>query len=211
LQGFLFAVASAPELVRPSEWLPVIFNEHDAGYATLDEANAILQQLMALYNDINAAVLEQRVTLPIDCDVHACAVDNLRDASPLAQWSSGFMTGHDWLTELWSVPLPDDLDEELGAVVMILSFFSSRRLAEAFHAEGSFGDRSLEDMANHMLALHPEAMAEYAHIGRSILGPAFAEAARTPRRVDRIGRNDRCPCGSGKKFKRCCGSGPAAH
>jgi hypothetical protein len=25
-------------------------------------------------------------------------------------------------------------------------------------------------------------------------------------RVAKIGRNDPCPCGSGKKFKRCCGS-----
>ena len=24
-----------------------------------------------------------------------------------------------------------------------------------------------------------------------------------------IGRNDPCPCGSGQKFKRCCGSGEA--
>ena len=29
LQGFLFTVASAPELVPPSEWLPVIFGEAD--------------------------------------------------------------------------------------------------------------------------------------------------------------------------------------
>lgn len=31
LQGFLFAVASAPELIRPTEWLPLIFNEQEAG------------------------------------------------------------------------------------------------------------------------------------------------------------------------------------
>jgi preprotein translocase subunit SecA len=28
-----------------------------------------------------------------------------------------------------------------------------------------------------------------------------------PRRVDaKVGRNDPCPCGSGKKYKRCCGA-----
>jgi len=27
-----------------------------------------------------------------------------------------------------------------------------------------------------------------------------------PRRVDKVGRNDPCPCGSGKKYKKCCGS-----
>ncbi len=27
-----------------------------------------------------------------------------------------------------------------------------------------------------------------------------------PRRVDKIGRNEPCPCGSGKKYKKCCGT-----
>ena len=26
-----------------------------------------------------------------------------------------------------------------------------------------------------------------------------------PVRVEKVGRNDPCPCGSGKKFKKCCG------
>jgi SEC-C motif-containing protein len=26
-----------------------------------------------------------------------------------------------------------------------------------------------------------------------------------PRQVDKVGRNDPCPCGSGKKYKKCCG------
>jgi SEC-C motif domain protein len=27
-----------------------------------------------------------------------------------------------------------------------------------------------------------------------------------PRRVDKVGRNEPCPCGSGKKYKKCCGT-----
>ena len=30
-----------------------------------------------------------------------------------------------------------------------------------------------------------------------------------PRTVTKIGRNDPCPCGSGKKYKKCCGNGTA--
>ena len=29
---------------------------------------------------------------------------------------------------------------------------------------------------------------------------------RTVRGVKKIGRNDPCPCGSGKKYKKCCGA-----
>ena len=60
LQGFLFTVVSAPDLIQPSEWLPIIFAEEDAVYSNLDEANEILGQIMALYNTINAAVLDPR-------------------------------------------------------------------------------------------------------------------------------------------------------
>ena len=31
-------------------------------------------------------------------------------------------------------------------------------------------------------------------------------ASRPETRRDKIGRNDPCPCGSDKKFKRCCGA-----
>lgn len=65
LQGFLFAVISAPEPIQPSEWLPIIFNEHDSGYATLEEAQLILGHIRAL--------------------------DNLDDSAPLARWSGGFL------------------------------------------------------------------------------------------------------------------------
>ena len=29
---------------------------------------------------------------------------------------------------------------------------------------------------------------------------------RAPRRATKTGRNDPCPCGSGRKYKRCCGA-----
>jgi len=37
------------------------------------------------------------------------------------------------------------------------------------------------------------------------LGVGLQSAATTSRRIaPKIGRNDPCPCGSGKKFKHCC-------
>lgn len=41
---------------------------------------------------------------------------------------------------------------------------------------------------------------------QSVYGSAAKpEASKTPVRVTKIGRNDPCPCGSGKKYKKCCG------
>jgi len=36
-------------------------------------------------------------------------------------------------------------------------------------------------------------------------GPAQAEAPKPVRTGAKVGRNDSCPCGSGKKYKKCCG------
>jgi len=36
--------------------------------------------------------------------------------------------------------------------------------------------------------------------------PLPAQARRTPPPAPKIGRNDLCPCGSGKKFKKCHGA-----
>ncbi|MBE6568415.1 MAG: hypothetical protein E7657_07140, partial [Ruminococcaceae bacterium] len=39
--------------------------------------------------------------------------------------------------------------------------------------------------------------------------PTFSPAKRAPAKADKkVGRNDPCPCGSGKKYKMCCGANP---
>jgi preprotein translocase subunit SecA len=37
-------------------------------------------------------------------------------------------------------------------------------------------------------------------------GPAQAEAPKPVRAAAKVGRNDPCPCGSGKKYKKCHGT-----
>jgi len=43
-----------------------------------------------------------------------------------------------------------------------------------------------------------------AEVARSMVE---GDAATVTREVPKVGRNDSCPCGSGKKFKKCCGKG----
>ena len=208
LQGFLFAVASVPELVLPSEWQPIIFADEEAEFASLDEAQEILGQITALYNAINAAVLDAPALLPADCPLWDDVLANFEDAAPIAQWSRGFRLGHQWLEELWKEYLPEELAEELAATLMTLSFFSSRELAEAFLAENTGEEQSLESAAVTIHGVLPRAVAEYAHLGRSIATALTEHDAEVPEptRATKVGRNAPCPCGSGKKYKRCCGS-----
>ncbi|MHB8744847.1 MAG: UPF0149 family protein, partial [Sulfuricaulis sp.] len=85
LAGFLFAIACSPELVQPSEWLPLVFNENEGGFATLDEAQEILLAIMALYNHANSGVLEGNPALPPGCTARAEPMSNLEPDAPLSQ------------------------------------------------------------------------------------------------------------------------------
>ena len=176
LQGFLFAVTSAPELIRPSEWLPLISNEEDMCYADLREAQRILGLIQVLYNQINASVIERSDALPFGCEFLADTLANLEEQAPISQWSRGFVEGHDWVMDLWNEYVSDEsaeLSKELGACLMTLSFFSSRPMAEALYREGGDGERPMEPeafeaFAGTMRRLFPSALASYANIGRSI-------------------------------------------
>lgn len=206
LAGFLFCIANAPELIPPSEWLPIAFNDQDAGYETQAEAERVLQAMMALYNDCCRERPQGSATLPPGCDIRSEPLDNLAGDAPLSQWAQGFGMGHDYLVEIWDACTPDEFDEELGSVLMVLTFFASPKLAKAYHKEGK-GSRSLDELAETVVTLFPDAMREYAHLGRSIY-QARREAGdfgTEPPARPTIGRNDPCPCGSGKKFKKCCG------
>lgn len=204
LQGFLFVLACTPELVPPSEWIPIVFGDREPDYESVAQAKEMLTQIMAMYNMVNTAVAEHP-GLPPDCRLADDPLANLAEGAPVALWSRGFLLGHDWLTETWDPYVPEEMDEDFGAMLMALTFFSSPRLAEAYRNETK--SRSLRELAEQIHRLFHEALAEYAHLGRSIQ-TAIGEAEsspHSPRRVNKISRNATCPCGSGKKYKRCCG------
>ncbi|MBM3892238.1 MAG: hypothetical protein FJ388_24240, partial [Verrucomicrobia bacterium] len=53
----------------------------------------------------------------------------------------------------------------------------------------------------------PAPRREPAAVHAGAVEEAIASAARPVRRESRkVGRNEPCPCGSGKKFKHCCGA-----
>jgi uncharacterized protein len=51
----------------------------------------------------------------------------------------------------------------------------------------------------------PRGVAAVHHLWRGRANP-FIETSAPAHTVHKVGRNEPCPCGSGKKYKRCCGS-----
>ena len=50
LDGFLTAVAIGPELILPSEWLPVIWGKGEPEFESAEEAQSVIGAIMARYN-----------------------------------------------------------------------------------------------------------------------------------------------------------------
>lgn len=205
--GFLFSVASGPELIPPSEWLPIIFNDQEGVFETNGEAERVLVAMMALYNDCSRRGTEGSAAFPPGCEIRPQPLDNLDADAPLSQWARGFLTGHTYLEEIWNELTPDELDEELGSILMVLTFFASPRLADAYYKEAK-RPTSLERLAETVVTLFPDAILGYARLGRAIFRATLELDAEEPDPSGRpqVGRNNPCPCGSGKKFKKCCGA-----
>lgn len=211
LQGFLFAVLSAPELVMPSEWIPVVFGDEEPVYADPAEAARMYSELLEVYNEVNATITEEGASLPVDCVFRDEILANLEQDAPVSRWARGFTAGYDWLQDLWTDYVSDEMDKAfgLGGQLLILSFFASRGLAESFCKE--LKKESLDEVATSMRTLFPGAMFEHASLGRAIYR-AVLEVEETERQQPttahvKVGRNEPCPCGSGRKYKKCCGAG----
>jgi SEC-C motif-containing protein len=59
---------------------------------------------------------------------------------------------------------------------------------------------------NGQLMVHHERSHFRRHEDRWVYVDGDIDPKAPPRRVEKIGRNDPCSCGSGKKYKKCCGN-----
>jgi len=200
VRGFIFAVAGTPELVPPSEWLPEAFQGKRPDFESEEQAQAVVGELMRLYNTAVAGGRRLKKQAPA---FRKETLSNLDADSAVARWSRGFLRGHSWLQEEWKRFTPEELEEELASILLVLTFFASRQMAEACRAETG-GAKSLGEVAEIMRRTFRDALVGYVRLGQSIY-EARLEDSRAAARVE-AGRNEPCPCGSGIKYKRCCGA-----
>lgn len=164
LQGYLFAVSCSPYEIDAEDWLPVIFNEQDPNFQSEEEADAVLDVVMDIYNYLDQQVEERKVALPEACVAREQLDADFSEESPFSLWCSGFLIGHGWLEECWE-GLSEALDEDVGSCMMVLSFYAERPLAEEYFAEYGEPGESFEEMAVAMIEEFDEAMVRYADIG----------------------------------------------
>lgn len=189
LDGFFTALVIGPDMVMPSQYLPVIWGALDGEGPDWDspgQAEYVFTLLTKHWNAIAARRLANAEHRPI--------IDNFGMAMPGEEWAEGFVTGIEMQNEAWG-PIFDD--RRADQIVMPI-------LALCGDTPDAVQEQLTAGMRQTILDQLPAAVQMIAAYWRA---PNQGFPRREPARSTKVGRNELCPCGSGKKFKKCCGSG----
>jgi uncharacterized protein len=203
LDGFLAAVLLNPALILPSEWLPWVWDAEDAqaspDFADLKAAERAMALIMGHYNDV-ARAIDAGDFEPVLYELAQPDGSEFFDAEG---WSEGFMLGVTRFVDPWWRPVLEE-HVELVAPMLLLGTERGWKALEESDDPRAAARAAYEAIPNAVAALsaHFRPMREQAD--RERLAPVRRAAAK-------VGRNDPCPCGSGKKYKKCCGSGGTMH
>ena len=203
LQGFLCGISSGPDLVMPSEWLPVVLGEEPI-YESEDQAEEVLDLLMRFYDQIVVDLTNGHMPALI-----LYPIEEGSDHYDYAPWADGYLLGSDMGPTQW-LEAAGEQSEELaqlleaffllnGSLKADFSESGEQWLNEA--AEARALEAAEQEVPRLVLAIHEFWKA------RTSARPHYAQDTDTD-----IGeREETCPCGSGRKFKQCCGDPKRLH
>ncbi len=193
LDGFLAALAIGPEPVDEEEWMPVVWNGAEPRFENSAQAFAVRRAVFALFDDIVREVAAGTYAPIFDVDT---------DEAPLPQgWAVGFMTAAGLRLDAWSALFQSEQDDTIAYPILALcEDESGKPLLELSQKDRAF----LLAQSPDLIAQAVIDIADYWQ-QKNRPPPAGAVPVRT---TPKIGRNDPCPCGSGRKYKKCCGAAP---
>ncbi len=207
LDGYLSALVVAPSDVSPSEWQPVVWGGKPPRWGSEDEAAQIQALLMGHWKMCAARARFEDEDLPDHlAPLMWLPEDPEHDEEALGEaeldvgqdWALGFFTAvmlreaewDKWLDENdWIEEIFDQLDR-----------LASGEAVDPDNPDAPPAPVGYQERLG-IIASVPSMLADLNHHRVDALTP------RTPIRRDAApGRNDPCPCGSGKKHKKCCGA-----
>jgi len=186
LDGFFTALGCAPDTIMPSQWMPAIWGGEELmpEWESEKEFNAFTQAVFTIYNQAMQCLNEDTFTAlfkeyQADDKTHMVVDD----------WCNGFIHGF----ELWG-PLTAEDAARAEELIQPLRLFMS---------EAGFNKRrtmSEDEVVAQQQLIEPNVRRLFQHFLKQ------REQASAPivRDKEKVGRNDPCICGSGKKFKKCC-------
>jgi len=231
LHGYLYGLAINPEPIFPSEWLPGIFGEEMLELPGEEEGNHLMGSLLEVYNRMTQQSQDKELTFPFD--IRTMDIEDIPRvrawthgfflAISMFREVWGLVADGDFdddEPEPYGVEDYGEEDVASGNVEMracfsvVMGVAFPERIPELFHdgagnpvTHGKKGP-NLEATLLTLLTDAVASLQKYANSARDGKGGINSDDYQHHQqllRVEKIGRNDPCTCGSGAKYKKCCG------
>jgi len=199
LDGFLAALVCGPDTVPPSEYLPVIWGD-DIVLEDTFHAQPLLQDFLSLmirhWNVMVDTLQSGGVYLPL-------LLEDQNGISHANDWAIGFLRGMELRSELWVDLLKDEKHGGWLVPILALAHEHSPDLELRPYGVQPVSPERREQL---IVGIAAAVTGIYRHFETQRVIESEQLSRTTVRRiVPKTGRNDPCPCGSGQKFKHCCG------
>ncbi|MEW8010834.1 MAG: UPF0149 family protein [Candidatus Thiodiazotropha sp.] len=188
LDGFLTAIASGPVTIPPSVWLPSIWGDFEPEWENEEAFSEILSLLIRHLNGI--------VTTLMECpeDFEPLYLERIVENTTVLivdEWCEGYHRGTELSPDHWR----SGGKEMAGLLSPILAFTAA--------TDWKGHDKPYDVVESIQLKIAPNARQIHAYwLSRRDEIPQ--DELLKHREPPPVGRNDPCPCGSGKKYKKCC-------
>lgn len=202
LDGYLHAIAMGPQTIMPSQWLPKIWGEDSAMMPpmdSIDQLNHIMGLVMRLYNSIIHGFEHKPPLVAPYWDICEYDIGQFEDAQG---WAHGFTEGVALNRAAWKPLFDNAKGQQWYRPIGLLG-------EESFSADQD--ELTQTPAQREQLAQQIEDSLVNIHAFWLPLREAIHERETAQRSRTKVGRNEPCPCGSGKKFKKCCGSAAELH
>ena len=222
IDGVIAASLCGPRGVKSSEVIPLIFGLTEMPDISLDDKyQRLLQLFFRRWNEYSVALMididnvtEENFIQPFyyDDDPEQWAIAKAWKPPPEAgkddwrpgdwagrAWATGFMSAVSARREAWlEIATLDENCIQLLSPILLLELGFNRE-----HPTLKFSPHKLM----------PAIIANLYHLSHfyRMLDKDYVEKKPIVRETPKVGRNDACPCGSGKKFKKCCGVAKVTH
>jgi uncharacterized protein len=206
LDGFLTAIASSPAMLMPSEWLPRVWGPTAEDAPTFDtnaQAERIIGLMMRHLSGITWSLHQdpEHFEPVFDTNVY---VDDEREYVDGEMWAHGYMTAIDMQRDSWKAVFESKHGSEVLRPIYLLGS------SEVTPEEGE-----LTKTPAQREELSKQIPASVGWIYKFWAPQRHAVAQRTSGKTvehesPKQGRNAACSCGSGRKFKKCCGASTPA-
>jgi uncharacterized protein len=200
LDGFLAALICCPSDVAKAEYLPEIWGDemiNEDAFA----AQPILQQFLSLVARHKKAIAHTLQSGDVFTPVLLPDTEGVFRAN---DWANGFLRGINLRREDWIVLFEDE--NHGGSLVPILALAHEhdpdpemRPYKEPVSAERR--EKLIIGSAAGVMNIYRYFQA-FDEVGTTLLAP---DSSTYRRITPKTGRNEPCRCGSGKKYKHCCG------